>query len=63
VEKVVPGNPSLQQVTGRQFGVEPAYGKAYAAAIPMSTFTLLPRTGHLPRVETPEELLAALFGL
>jgi pimeloyl-ACP methyl ester carboxylesterase len=41
--------------------VDPDYGKAYAAAIPMSTFTLLPRTGHLPQVETPEELLNALF--
>jgi pimeloyl-ACP methyl ester carboxylesterase len=41
--------------------VDPEYGKAYAAAIPMSTFTLLPRTGHLPQVETPEELLGALL--
>jgi pimeloyl-ACP methyl ester carboxylesterase len=40
--------------------VDPAYGKAYAAAIPGSTFTLLARTGHLPQLETPEELLAAL---
>lgn len=40
--------------------VDPAYGKAYAAAIPSATFTLLPRTGHLPQVETPEELLAAM---
>ncbi|MEU0879460.1 alpha/beta hydrolase [Lentzea sp. NPDC005914] len=38
----------------------PEYGKAYAAAIPGSTFTLLPRTGHLPQLETPEELLEAL---
>ena len=43
--------------------VDPEYGKAYAAAIPMSTFTLLPRTGHLPQVETPEELLGALLDL
>jgi pimeloyl-ACP methyl ester carboxylesterase len=43
--------------------VDPEYGKAYAAAIPMATFTLLPRTGHLPQVETPEELLGALFDL
>lgn len=43
--------------------VDPDYGKAYAAAIPMSTFTLLPRTGHLPQVETPEELLGALLDL
>ncbi len=39
---------------------DPEYGKAYAAAIPQSTYTLLPRTGHLPQLETPEELLAAL---
>ncbi|GGU23210.1 alpha/beta fold hydrolase [Lentzea flava] len=38
-----------------------AYGKAYAAAIPSSTFTVLPRTGHLPQLETPEELLGALL--
>lgn len=43
--------------------VDPAYGKAYAAAIPTSHFTLLPRTGHLPQVETPEELLGALLDL
>jgi pimeloyl-ACP methyl ester carboxylesterase len=43
--------------------VTPDYGKAYAAAIPLSTFTLLPRTGHLPQVETPEELLGALLDL
>ncbi|WP_206788386.1 alpha/beta fold hydrolase [Amycolatopsis sp. MtRt-6] len=40
----------------------PEYGKAYAAAIPGSTFTLLPRTGHLPQVETPGELLDAMLG-
>ena len=43
--------------------VEPEYGRAYAAAIPSSTFTLLPGTGHLPQVETPEELLGALLDL
>jgi pimeloyl-ACP methyl ester carboxylesterase len=42
---------------------DPEYGRAYAAAVPMSTFTLLPRTGHLPQVETPEELLGALLDL
>jgi len=41
--------------------VDPEYGRAFAAAIPLSTFTLLPRTGHLPQVETPEELLGALL--
>lgn len=43
--------------------VDPAYGKAYAAAIPRSTFTVLPGTGHLPQVEAPEELLVALLDL
>jgi pimeloyl-ACP methyl ester carboxylesterase len=43
--------------------VDPGYGKAYAAAIPLATFTLIPRTGHLPQVETPEELLGALLDL
>ena len=43
--------------------VDPGYGRAYAAAIPASTFTLLPRTGHLPQLETPGELLGALLGL
>ncbi|WP_409463077.1 alpha/beta fold hydrolase [Amycolatopsis sp. GA6-003] len=42
---------------------DPQYGEAYAAAIPGATFTVLPRTGHLPQVETPEELLDALLAL
>lgn len=41
--------------------VDPDYGRAVAAAIPRSTFTLLPRTGHLPQLETPEKLLAAII--
>jgi pimeloyl-ACP methyl ester carboxylesterase len=40
----------------------PEYGKAYADAIPTSTYTVLPGTGHLPQLETPEELLSALLG-
>jgi pimeloyl-ACP methyl ester carboxylesterase len=43
--------------------VDPEYGKAYAAAIPNAAFTLLPRSGHLPQLETPEELLGALLDL
>ena len=38
------------------------YGRAYAAAIPEARFVLLPRTGHVPQLETPEALLAALSG-
>jgi pimeloyl-ACP methyl ester carboxylesterase len=43
--------------------VDTAFGKAFAAAMPRSTFTVLAGTGHLPQVETPEALLAALLEL
>ncbi|WP_326566340.1 alpha/beta hydrolase [Amycolatopsis rhabdoformis] len=53
----------VQVVWGESDGIVDAdYGKAYAAAIPGAKFTLLPRAGHLPQVETPEELLRALLG-
>ena len=41
----------------------PEYGRAYADAIPTSTYTVLPDTGHLPQLETPEQLLAALLAI
>ncbi|MFE7503777.1 alpha/beta fold hydrolase [Promicromonospora sp. NPDC057488] len=41
--------------------VDPGYGRAYAAAIPGSSFTLLPGTGHLPQLETPQELFDAIW--
>jgi pimeloyl-ACP methyl ester carboxylesterase len=51
----------VQVVWGESDGiVGPDYGKAYAAAIPGSTFALLPGSGHLPQLETPEELLSAM---
>ncbi|BCJ47757.1 alpha/beta hydrolase [Actinoplanes ianthinogenes] len=42
--------------------VDVGYGKAYAAAIPGSTFTVLPESGHLPQVETPADLLEVIAG-
>lgn len=39
------------------------YGRAYAKAFPISTFTILSRSGHLPQIETPEELLEAICGV
>jgi pimeloyl-ACP methyl ester carboxylesterase len=42
--------------------VEVAHAKAFAAAIPTSRLTVLPATGHLPQLETPEQLLGALLG-
>lgn len=40
--------------------VDPEYGRAYAAAIPGARFRLLPATGHLPQLESPDLLLAAI---
>jgi len=40
--------------------VDPDYGRAYAAAIPGARFRLLNETGHLPQIETPDQLLAAI---
>jgi pimeloyl-ACP methyl ester carboxylesterase len=40
--------------------VDPEYGRAYAAAIPRAQFHLLAATGHLPQLETPQQLLHAI---
>ncbi|UQU61749.1 alpha/beta hydrolase [Couchioplanes caeruleus] len=41
--------------------VDPAYGRAYAAAIPTATYRPLENTGHLPQIETPEQTLNAVW--
>lgn len=40
---------------------DPEYGRALADAIPGADFILLPRTGHLPQLETPGELIAPVW--
>jgi pimeloyl-ACP methyl ester carboxylesterase len=35
--------------------VAPAYGRAYAAALPNARFALIERSGHFPHVEQPRE--------
>jgi pimeloyl-ACP methyl ester carboxylesterase len=40
---------------------DPGYGRAYAAAIPGARFELLTETGHLPQLETPEQLLRTVW--
>jgi pimeloyl-ACP methyl ester carboxylesterase len=37
------------------------YGRAYAAAIPGAEFVLLRGTGHLPQIETPDQLLPVVW--
>jgi pimeloyl-ACP methyl ester carboxylesterase len=39
----------------------PDYGRALAAAIPGAQFQLLLETGHVPQIETPDQLLAAVW--
>jgi pimeloyl-ACP methyl ester carboxylesterase len=41
--------------------VDPGYGRAFAAAIPGARFELLPGTGHLPQLETPQPLMRAVW--
>jgi pimeloyl-ACP methyl ester carboxylesterase len=40
--------------------IPPAHGQAYADAIPGAQFRLIEHAGHLPQLETPAELLAAV---
>jgi len=40
--------------------VEPIYGQVYAAAIPGARFEILPGTGHVPQIETPELVIEAI---
>jgi pimeloyl-ACP methyl ester carboxylesterase len=37
------------------------YGRAYAAAIPTARFQLLPDTGHSPQLETPGQVIDAIW--
>jgi pimeloyl-ACP methyl ester carboxylesterase/quercetin dioxygenase-like cupin family protein len=37
------------------------HGRAYAKAIPGARFLLIPEAGHLPQLETPDRLLAAVW--
>jgi pimeloyl-ACP methyl ester carboxylesterase len=40
--------------------VVPDYGRLFAAAIPGARFELLPETGHVPQIESPQRLLRAI---
>jgi len=37
------------------------YGRAYATAIPMARFQLLTATGHSPQLDTPEQVIDAIW--
>jgi pimeloyl-ACP methyl ester carboxylesterase len=38
------------------------YGQAYAAAIPTARFQPLVGTGHMPQLETPDQVVQAIWG-
>lgn len=40
--------------------VTPEYGRAWADAIPKARFELLTGTGHMPQIETPDQVLQAI---
>jgi pimeloyl-ACP methyl ester carboxylesterase len=40
---------------------DPDFGRAYAAAIPGARFQLLKDTGHMPQIETPDQLMHAIW--
>jgi pimeloyl-ACP methyl ester carboxylesterase len=52
--------PTLVLWGGSDRIVVPAYGQAYAAAIPRARFAVLPATGHMPQMETPDRVLQAI---
>ena len=39
---------------------DPGYGRGYADAIPGAEFRILTDTGHVPQIETPDQLLGAI---
>ena len=41
--------------------VDPAYGDAYAAAIDGARFEVLPATGHMPQMESPDLVLQRIW--
>jgi len=41
--------------------VDVDYGRAYAAAIPLAQFQLLPETGHSPQLETLDQVIQAIW--
>ena len=52
--------PTLVLWGGSDGIVDVDYGRAYAAAIPLARFQVLPETGHSPQLETPDQVIDAI---
>ncbi len=52
--------PTLVLWGGSDQIVTPEYGRAWADAIPEARFEVLADTGHLPQLETPDQVLKAI---
>ena len=53
--------PTLVVWGGSDRIVDPDYGRAFAEAIPGARFQLIPESGHLPQIETPGQLVDAVW--
>jgi pimeloyl-ACP methyl ester carboxylesterase len=53
--------PTLVLWGGSDQIVQPDYGRAYAAAIHGARFEVLPATGHMPQMETPDLVLQRIW--
>jgi pimeloyl-ACP methyl ester carboxylesterase len=49
-------------LSGESDGIaDPEYGRTFADSIPCAKFQMLARTGHMPQIETPQELTAVIM--
>jgi pimeloyl-ACP methyl ester carboxylesterase len=55
--------PALVVFGEEDMVIDPSGGPRLAAALPSAALLMLPRTGHLPMIERPDEVAAAILAL